>query len=374
MLYMQEIQLHRDKIRDEKVKKFYDDLFFRFKDFYLIPINALEIIFGGFKMKFFRDITAISSFLLMVFLLIGCAPGKAQTRRDGEYQRYNDSRGKNSARYSDRSDYSKEQRDYDNENVTFNGEQDMEDERGASNGKGIAQEIREDDNFRYDEEEGNNRDSNYYGRQSNYYQKGTASWYGREFHGKVTASGEKFNMYEMTAAHKSLPFGTILLIKNLENGKEATVRINDRGPYRGNRIIDLSYNAAKKIGILAQGQGNVGISILKKGDGKYHSSNEVDGDDGRYIEPVADDSAEYENYQKDTGRFSIQAGAFYSRKNALNLQKRLESLTGRSVVIIQDDDMFKVRIEGITSREEAANHKRRLSEENISSFILDSRE
>lgn len=82
---------------------------------------------------------------------------------------------------------------------------------------------------------------------SEYYEEGIASWYGPGFHGRKTASGEKFDTHELTAAHKTLPFGTILLVTNLENGKTTTVRINDRGPYARGRIIDLSMAAKKEL-------------------------------------------------------------------------------------------------------------------------------
>lgn len=82
---------------------------------------------------------------------------------------------------------------------------------------------------------------------------GTASWYGHPFHGRRTANGEIYDMHQLTAAHKSLPFNSILRITNLENNKKVTVRINDRGPYVGARIIDLSYRAAQKLGMADRG-------------------------------------------------------------------------------------------------------------------------
>lgn len=86
---------------------------------------------------------------------------------------------------------------------------------------------------------------------------GLASWYGRKFHGRRTASGEKYNMYALTAAHPSLPFGTRVKITNLENGKTIRVTINDRGPFVHGRIIDVSYAAAKELGFDRQGVAQV---------------------------------------------------------------------------------------------------------------------
>ncbi len=82
---------------------------------------------------------------------------------------------------------------------------------------------------------------------------GTASWYGRKFHGRKTASGEIFDMYQMSAAHKTLPMFSVVKVINLENGREVVVRINDRGPFVGERLIDLSYQAARKLGMLSAG-------------------------------------------------------------------------------------------------------------------------
>jgi len=88
----------------------------------------------------------------------------------------------------------------------------------------------------------------------------TASWYGPKFHGKRTANGERFNMYAMTAAHKTLPLSSYAEVTNLKNHRSVIVRINDRGPYHGKRAIDLSYAAAKELGI--KGTGSVQITPL----------------------------------------------------------------------------------------------------------------
>lgn len=89
---------------------------------------------------------------------------------------------------------------------------------------------------------------------------GLASWYGEKFQGRTTASGEPFNMYAYTAAHKTLAFGSIVTVTNLKNGKSIDVKINDRGPYKSNRIIDLSYQAAKAIGLVTAGVETVSIT------------------------------------------------------------------------------------------------------------------
>ncbi len=95
------------------------------------------------------------------------------------------------------------------------------------------------------------------------YQVGTASWYGRHFHGKPTASGEPFNMYQFTAAHRHLPLGTMVKVTNLQNGESVIVRVNDRGPVPKSRIIDLSYGAARMIGLSGPGVEPVRLDVVE---------------------------------------------------------------------------------------------------------------
>lgn len=94
-------------------------------------------------------------------------------------------------------------------------------------------------------------------------QYGEASYYGKEFHGRKTASGEVYDMYKMTCAHKKLPFGTKIKVTNLENKKTVIVRVTDRGPFVSGRIIDLSYGAAQKIDMVAAGVVRVRVEILR---------------------------------------------------------------------------------------------------------------
>ena len=99
--------------------------------------------------------------------------------------------------------------------------------------------------------------------------KGISSWYGPNFHGKLTANGEIFDMYGLTAAHKTLPLNTIIRVTNLDNGKSLILRINDRGPYVGNRILDCSLGAAKKLDFYVAGTEIVKIEVIESGDNKY---------------------------------------------------------------------------------------------------------
>ena len=98
---------------------------------------------------------------------------------------------------------------------------------------------------------------------------GISSYYGKDFHGKLTANGEIFDMYGLTAAHKSLPLNTIIRVTNQSNKKSLILRVNDRGPYIGNRILDCSYGAALKLDFLIQGTAEVKIEVIEWGDNKY---------------------------------------------------------------------------------------------------------
>ncbi|EHP43646.1 rare lipoprotein A [Cupriavidus basilensis OR16] len=97
-------------------------------------------------------------------------------------------------------------------------------------------------------------------------QRGMASWYGKGFHGRKTANGERFDMRAMTAAHPSLPLDSWVMVRNLRNGKVAVVRINDRGPYHGNRVLDVSYGAAKRLGFTEHGSTQVEIRRLSRSE------------------------------------------------------------------------------------------------------------
>ena len=99
--------------------------------------------------------------------------------------------------------------------------------------------------------------------------KGVSSFYAEDFHGKLTANGEVYDMYGLTAAHKTLPLNTIVRVTNISNEKSLILRINDRGPYVKGRILDCSYGAAKKLGFVNDGTTDVKIEVIEWGDNKY---------------------------------------------------------------------------------------------------------
>ena len=143
-------------------------------------------------------------------------------------------------------------------------------------------------------------------------QKGIASWYGPDFHGKKTSSGEIYDMYAMTAAHKTLPLPTYLEVKNLENGRKIIVRVNDRGPFHDNRIVDLSYTAAIKLDVIGKGTALVEIRAINPGS--YRSGGA----------PVETRSRPRE--ERTPLEFYIQVGAFSDYSNATRMKNRLLAL------------------------------------------------
>jgi peptidoglycan lytic transglycosylase len=142
-------------------------------------------------------------------------------------------------------------------------------------------------------------------------QEGVASWYGADFHGKKTSNGETYDMYAMTAAHKTLPLGVFVRVTNTANGKQATVRVNDRGPFVKGRIIDLSYAAAKALGVVGPGTAPVHIEALG-----YQQT-------GTPGQVVYRQPASY-----DVGHFAVQVGAFTVAANADRLASQLRGRYG----------------------------------------------
>lgn len=176
-------------------------------------------------------------------------------------------------------------------------------------------------------------------------QRGTASWYGKKFHGRPTSNGETYNMYAMTAAHKTLPLGVDVRVTNRRNKRSIVVRINDRGPFVAGRIIDLSYSAAKQLGIVAQGTAPVEIVALGYPQEQDQRTS--------YAQPV--------NY--DAGSFAVQIGAFSQLTNAERLAARLRPRFGRAEVHsgqLRGKTIFRVRVGDFRSLQAAEKARERL--------------
>ena len=167
-------------------------------------------------------------------------------------------------------------------------------------------------------------------------QRGVASWYGPKFHGRRTSSGEPYDMYKMTAAHKTLPLPTYVLVRNLETERRIVVRVNDRGPFHGDRIIDLSYAAARKLGIARKGTGLVEVRALEP---------------GKAVRPAK------RSRKSEPARLFVQAGAFRAAGNAAKLQARLRAASRWPVRVLRARSngrvMYRVRLGPVSSMEEA---------------------
>ena len=159
-------------------------------------------------------------------------------------------------------------------------------------------------------------------------EKGYASWYGKKYHGNKTSVGEIYDMYQMTAAHKTLPLPSFVKVTNLKNNKTVIVRVNDRGPFIKDRIIDLSYAAAYRLDIIEKGSEQVEIEVI--------------------IPNV--------NLQKNTIEkgFFLQIGAFAQKNNALDLVKKIEAINSENnIKIIKKASLYSVVIGPSSSKEEA---------------------
>lgn len=176
---------------------------------------------------------------------------------------------------------------------------------------------------------------------------GNASWYGPDFHGKLTSNGETYNMYDMTAAHKTLPMNTIVKVTNRRNGLNAVVRINDRGPFVDTRIIDLSNTAANKINMLGAGTAPVTVEVL--------GFNSI----GQKNIPA---QKELKNSPQDQviDGFALQIASFSKIEGALTTQEKYDNTDGYKTVIkdieTQNGRMFKVWLKGFRSEAEARDY------------------
>jgi rare lipoprotein A len=199
-------------------------------------------------------------------------------------------------------------------------------------------------------------------------ERGIASWYGTKFHGKRTSSGEPYDMYQMTAAHKTLPLPTYAEVTNLDNGRKIIVKINDRGPFHEGRIIDLSYAAAIKLGINEKGTGNVEVkTITPAADGSMRMAQS--GDEAAVtpialavtapvaasVEPVA------------PSKVYLQVASFTDRENMQNLVTRLlEADIGQIQInqgVAEDNRLlYRVRIGPMVDRDSAGQTAKRLNE------------
>ncbi|PIV24086.1 MAG: septal ring lytic transglycosylase RlpA family lipoprotein [Deltaproteobacteria bacterium CG03_land_8_20_14_0_80_45_14] len=171
-------------------------------------------------------------------------------------------------------------------------------------------------------------------RESKEVQFGVASWYGGEFHGRPTSSGEVYDMYQLTCAHNTFPLGTVLMVTNLENGRSLELKVNDRGPFVKERILDVSYAAAQMLGMWEKGTALVKVEVISPG-----------------VEPVQ--------------RFTLQVGSFADETNAQKLAEQLrKSFENVYVTIVETltQKYHRVRVGQFETRESALPIAEKLSQ------------
>lgn len=157
-----------------------------------------------------------------------------------------------------------------------------------------------------------------------YREEGVASWYGLKFHGHKTANGEIYDIYKMSAAHKSLPIPSFARVTNLDNGKSVIVRVNDRGPFHNNRLIDLSYAAASRLDMLKRGTARVRVEAIDAGSASGQAA--APASEVQKV-PVVETGVRSAQY--------LQAGAFGNRDNAEALRSKLEQISGAPVSVLE---------------------------------------
>ncbi len=176
-----------------------------------------------------------------------------------------------------------------------------------------------------------------------YVEEGVASWYGHPYHGRAAANGEIYDMEQLTAAHRTLPFGTWVRVENLDNGKDVTVRINDRGPFIDGRIIDLSHAAAKQIDLIGPGVTRVRLTVTSAP-----------------VVPLADE------------HFAVQIGAFRDKQRALHLRDQMRAGYGKAEVVERPGTppLWRVLVGDEPTPEAAAGLAERLRTQQRAAFVV----
>jgi len=176
---------------------------------------------------------------------------------------------------------------------------------------------------------------------------GIASWYGPNFHGKFTSNGERYNMYDLTAAHKTLPMNTILKVTNKRNGKSVIVRVNDRGPFVNNRIIDLSKTAAQRIGMIGTGTAPVHLQVIG-----FATKNQI---------PTQQQLKKLPKKYIQQGGFALQIASFSRFEGAFKTQQKYDGIDGYNTIIKDVTNngghIYKVWLTGFKSEKEARDYK-----------------
>ncbi|MFN3603431.1 MAG: septal ring lytic transglycosylase RlpA family protein [Leptonema sp. (in: bacteria)] len=210
---------------------------------------------------------------------------------------------------------------------------------------------------------------------------GIASWYGKDFDGRPTASGEIFDSRKLTAAHPNLPLGTVVNVKNLENNREVILRINDRGPFVKNRILDVSEYAAELLDFKSKGLAKVQIEIIKKGDLKekgegttafFYKEAQSNMGSSPYEKSIEKKKQEvlpkiipYDNFKS----YSVQIGNFTDLRNVIRIKEEIEQKIPYPVFVLQRDQEFLIRVGSFSERYSAELLKQKLEEAGYRGFI-----
>jgi rare lipoprotein A len=202
-------------------------------------------------------------------------------------------------------------------------------------------------------------------------QTGKASFYADKFEGHPTASGEKYKHNKLTAAHKTLPFGTVVRVTNLANGSTVDVVINDRGPYVDGRVIDLSRSAAEKLGFINLGVTDVKLDIIDAGDGKSKSQPVT-------IDNVSVDEDEYYHFEISSFKpkgFGVQIGTYQELVNLLRLSENLKGSYKKNVTvqvkILNGVKFYSLIIGPFPNRQKAESFHNDVKQKYSGSFIVD---
>jgi len=213
-----------------------------------------------------------------------------------------------------------------------------------------------------------------------YRERGVASWYGKKFHGRRTSSGEPYDMYAMTAAHKTLPLPCYVRIRNLENGRVIVARVNDRGPFLHNRLIDLSYAGAARLGILGTGTGLVEVEAINPGESEIQVAKA--GTPAVEIFPyvAAGEEPPKPSATVAAPKLYLQAGAFSQMDNAVNLRNRLERGSAQPVFVQsalvsnsttqEPARIYRVRIGPLASVEEGDRLSQQLTQAGVPDALI----
>lgn len=181
--------------------------------------------------------------------------------------------------------------------------------------------------------------------EAGYQESGTASWYGRKFHGHLTSNGEIYDMFQVSAAHTTLPIPSYIRVTNLDNGKSVIARVNDRGPFHPGRVVDMSYAGAVLLGYADRGTARVQVEALVPGAGTTPQAPPPQ----LAVAPIEDVAVERQRIEEGRGQEFLQLGAFASMDSARNLVARLSGMTRLPVFIHSDigangGPLHKVRV------------------------------